>query len=120
MAGRPTTKQAPPFGERLAALRKERGFSQEELARRLDTTRANIAYYERKACNPTLDFINRCAEVLGVSLPELLGAPTGASARKPGPASRFERQIEQLRRLPRSQQKFVSKFLDTVLQQTAD
>ena len=35
MAGRPATKPAPPFGERLAALRKERGWTQPQLAERL-------------------------------------------------------------------------------------
>ncbi len=121
MAGRPATKQAPPFGERLAALRKERGLSQEALAAMIGTTRANVAYFERKASNPTADVIQRCAAALGVPVAELMDSGNGGKPpRKPGPASRFEMQLEQLRRLPRSQQQFVSKFLDTVLKQNGD
>lgn len=117
MAGRPTSKQAPPFGERLAALRKERGLSQEALAEMIGTTRANVAYFERKASNPTTDVIQRCATALAVPVGDLMDDGSAAKqARKRGPASRFEMQLEQLRRLPRSQQQFVSKFLDTVLQ----
>lgn len=117
MAGRPTSKQAPPFGERLAALRKERGLSQEALAEMIGTTRANVAYFERKASNPTQDVIQRCAAALAVPVGDLMDDGSAAKqTRKRGPASRFEMQLEQLRRLPRSQQQFVSKFLDTVLQ----
>ena len=117
MAGRPPTKDAPPFGERMAAARKARGLSQEALASKLATTRANIAYYERKAGNPTLEFIQRCAEVLAVSVSELMGEAAPA-AKRPGPASRLEKQVEQIRRLSRSDQQFVSKFLDQVLSKT--
>jgi transcriptional regulator with XRE-family HTH domain len=122
MAGRPTTAKAPPFGQRLAALRKARGFSQQELAGRLKTTRANIAYYERKASNPTLDFISRCAEVFEVPVAELADlAPTPSPARaKPGPKSRLEQQFEKISKLPRTRQQFVSQVLDELLSSSSD
>ena len=115
MAGRPPTKDAPLFGQKLAALRKARGFSQEELATRLDTTRANLAYYERKAGNPTLDFILRCAEVLEVPATELIGEEPASPNRKPGPKSKLEKQFEHISQLPRQRQQFVSKVLDELL-----
>ena len=116
MAGRPTTAKAPPFGQRLAALRKARGLSQQELASQLQTTRANIAYYERKASNPTLDFISRCAEVFEVPVAELTDLAPNAPARaKPGPKSRLEQQFEKISNLPRSRQQFVSQVLDELL-----
>lgn len=115
MAGRPTTVEAPPFGRRLAALRKARGLSQQELAGQLKTTRANLAYYERKASNPTLDFISRCAEVLGVPMSELTGLAPASERAKPGPKSRLERQFQQIGELPRSRQQFVSRVLEELL-----
>ena len=48
MAGRPPTREAPIFGQRLAAARKARGWSQTEFAKRLSVTRALIDYYERR------------------------------------------------------------------------
>ncbi len=116
MAGRPPTKEAPRFGQRLAALRKERGLSQEALAKRLNTTRNNIAYYERKADNPTLDFIERCAQVLEVPTESLIAnSPKNRSA-KPGPPARFEQLLRQLNALPRGKQRVVIDMLEGFLQ----
>jgi transcriptional regulator with XRE-family HTH domain len=119
MAGRPPTKEAPPFGKRLAAARKSKGWSQAELARRLHATRALIDYYERRAKNPTIEFVQRAAEALDVSVEELVNGEGKEIRRRPGPASKIEKQIEDIRRLPRTKQRFVSELLDTVLK-TAD
>ncbi|PZR76759.1 MAG: transcriptional regulator [Chthoniobacterales bacterium] len=119
MAGRPPTKDAPDFGKRLAAARRAKGLSQEALAKLLRTTRVNIGYYERKATNPSLDFIHRCAEVLSVSVADLIGAAAPKNGRKPGPPSRLQKQIEQIGQLPRARQRFVSEMLDTVLQKSS-
>jgi len=48
--------------------------SKTQLAEVLDTTRKMIDYYERRAGNPSLDFIQRAAEALDVSVAELLAA----------------------------------------------
>ena len=116
MAGRPPTKEAPLFGKRLAQARKAQGFSQEELAAKLGTSRANLAYYERKAENPTLEFLNRCSDVLKIPVADLIGEDQADEHRKPGPKSKLEKQLEAVRKLPRAKQKFVSEFLETVLQ----
>lgn len=119
MAGRPPTRTAPPFGQKLAAARKNKGWSQAELARRLNATRALIDYYERRSKNPTMDFVQRAAEVLDVSISELINGDGKEVKKRPGPASKIEKQIEEIRKLPRTKQRFVSELLDTVLK-TAD
>jgi len=117
MAGRPTTKEAPPFGQRLSALRKKRGWVQKELAERLNTSRMIIDYYERRAANPSLVFIERAAEVFEVSVAELLGSDVEpAQSRRPGPISALSLRFEQIRKLPRKDQDFVIRFLDTVIE----
>jgi len=116
MAGRPPTKDAPPFGQRLAVFRKRRGWVQKELAERLNTSRMIIDYYERRAVNPSLAFIERAAEVLEVSVAELLGSDTKPSQSRPGPTSALSIRFEQVRKLPRKDQDFVIRFLDTVLE----
>ena len=116
MAGRPATKEAPIFGQRLAALRRAKGLSQTELADLLGTTRKMIDYYERRAGNPSLDFIQRAAEALDVSVAELLGSQPKNSRGKPGPPPQLQLRFEQLRRLPRKEQEFVIRFIDTVLE----
>jgi transcriptional regulator with XRE-family HTH domain len=116
MAGRPPTKEAPPFGQRLAAVRKKNGLSQKELAARLKTTREVIDYYERRAMNPSLSFIERAAESLEVSVAELVGSDPRFFRGRPGTSSQLARRIEQIRQLPRKEQEFVIRFLDTVIE----
>jgi transcriptional regulator with XRE-family HTH domain len=118
MAGRPPTKQAPRFGQRLAVLRKQQGLSQEALARLLDTTRDNIAYYERKAENPSLDFIERCAQALHVSPEELIAGSAKARSTKPGPPARWEQLSRRLATLPRGRQRVVIDMLEGLLDKT--
>jgi transcriptional regulator with XRE-family HTH domain len=66
------TKEAPIFDQRLAALRRAKGLSQTQLAELLDITRKMIDYYERRADNPSLNFIKGAAGALDVSVAELL------------------------------------------------
>lgn len=116
MAGRPPEKEAPPFGQRLAAARHAKGLSQTQLAQLLNTTQKTIDYYERRALNPTLDFIERAAKALDVSAADLLGAEPTQPPSKPGPVPQLQKRFEQIKKLPRKEQEFVLKFLDTVLQ----
>ncbi len=105
------------LGGRIARLRKAQGWSQTDLGKQVGLSQQMIADYEsgRKLHLPLCRILD-LAEALQVDIPELLG--TGADAgRKPGPSSKMERQISQVRRLPKTKQKFVSEFLDTVLQQ---
>jgi transcriptional regulator with XRE-family HTH domain len=115
--GRPPQKEAPPFGKRLTALRREKGLTQKELAKLLGTTQKMVDYYERRAINPALEVVRSCAKALGVPAVELLGPEaTAPLRRKPGPLSQLERRFERVKQLPRSDQEFVIKFLDTVLE----
>ena len=119
MAGRPTTKPAPAFGEQLAALRHGRGWTQADLAARLETTVKMVTYYEREAQNPTRKTIERIASVLGVTADDLMGGKAAKSrSGKPGPASRWQQLMQRLAELPRSQQQTVAQMLEGFLQQT--
>jgi transcriptional regulator with XRE-family HTH domain len=104
------------FGQRLAALRRSKDLSQTQLADLLDTTRKMIDYYERRAGNPSLDFIQRAAEALDVSVAELLGSESKAARGRPGPTPQLQLRFDQIRRLPRKEQEFVLRFIDTVLE----
>lgn len=60
------------LGEKIYALRKEKGLSQEQLAERLDTKHTQIGRLERGETNPTIVTLRRIAKELGVTLNELL------------------------------------------------
>jgi|SRR5271165_104770 transcriptional regulator with XRE-family HTH domain len=113
--GRPTTKSAPKFGQRLAALRVARGLSQAALAAQLDTTRNAVLHYERAAKNPSAEFVEKVATFFGVGFDDLLGS-NGKTPRKPGPTPQIAQLTERLARLPRAQQKIVVRMLESVFQ----
>ena len=62
------------FGENLKTLRKQKGFTQEELATRLHVVRQTISKWEKNVSVPDADTLIRLAEILEVSVSELLGA----------------------------------------------
>ena len=64
------------FSENLKALRKQKGFSQEELATRLHVARQTISKWEKNLSVPDADTLIRLAEILEVSVSELLGEKT--------------------------------------------
>ena len=58
---------------RLVQLRKQRGYSQEELAAQLGLSRQAISKWERAEASPDTDNLIALAELYGMSLDELLG-----------------------------------------------
>lgn len=73
------------FAETLKKMRRERGFSQEELAERLGTSKQVISRYESGQRIPKISMAYQIAKVLGISLEELNGqthtpAPTPTHA----------------------------------------
>ena len=116
--GRPPTKPAPKFGQRMAAFRVARSLSQRQLAEELGMTRDQVVYYERDAKNPSMDVVEKVAVFFGVSVGELFN-DTARSKNKPGPPSQFTQLAERLDRLPRSHQKAVATMLEGYLKQIA-
>ena len=56
------------FGENLKMLRKQKGFSQEELAARLHVVRQTISKWEKGLSIPDPEMLIRLAEILEVSV----------------------------------------------------
>lgn len=80
---------ASPAPNRLAELRRRRGWSQAELARRVGVSRAGIGAIETGAAVPSVATALRLAAVLGSTVEELFGEP--APRWVGGPASEGER-----------------------------
>lgn len=103
------------FGQRLAALRRERSWSQAELGRHLNISRGMVAYYESCAKNPTVEFVEKVSEVFNVPIGDLIDRDNISRQKKRGPASRLEQLTEQLLRLPKTKQLIVVQMLEGVL-----
>lgn len=63
-------KQLVAFGRRLAEVRKQKGFTQQQLAEDLEISLVSIGYIETGKRWPRLVTLHRIAKVLGVSLDE--------------------------------------------------
>lgn len=61
------------FAERLSALRKSHGLTQQALADRLELSRGTIGMYESGLRDPDTKTLSRLADILGCSVDFLLG-----------------------------------------------
>ena len=62
----PTRRRITPFGQELRRLRKERGLTQAQLARRIGVSGASITCYEGSGVHPKPSGVAAIAEALGV------------------------------------------------------
>lgn len=60
------------LGKRISELRKELGFSQQELADRTGFKRTTISSIERDDQKPTLEFLLKFSQITGLSIDEIL------------------------------------------------
>ncbi|MDU0893639.1 MAG: XRE family transcriptional regulator [Anaerococcus sp.] len=67
------------IGDKLAYLRKSAKYSQDELAKKLNTSRSSIAMYESNARTPTTSTLSRYSNLFDVSVDYLLGNETNTS-----------------------------------------
>lgn len=106
----------PKQGARLLALRRAAGLTQMGLAELLGVAHTNVAFWEWSEKPPRGDVLPKMAEVLGVSVDEIVGVKT-ATRRRSGPVGKLERVLIEARRLPRRDQDIVVKFVATLIEQ---
>jgi transcriptional regulator with XRE-family HTH domain len=103
------------FPARMAELRKEKGFTQQQLAERVGVHVQQLKRYEGGISQPTLDVIRNMAMALGVSSDKLL---FGKDER--GPDEALKLQFEAVSKFDPESKKVVQQVLDSmILQQEA-
>jgi transcriptional regulator with XRE-family HTH domain len=101
-------------GQRIARIRKERGYTQVELAERIGTIQALISDYERDKLRLNAEMAVRFAMALEVSADELLGLqPRAKNGKKV--SRKVLRRLEKIESLPAHQQAILLKTIDTFL-----
>jgi transcriptional regulator with XRE-family HTH domain len=101
---------AMEFPERLTALRKERGMTQQVLADQVGLAVLQIRRYEGGTSQPTLDVIRRLAIALGVSSDMLV-----FDEEERGPSDALRYQFETVSRMSEHEQQMVRELLDAVI-----
>lgn len=61
------------FGTNLKKIRQDNDLTQEELAKKIDTSRSNIANYENDKNMPSIDILEKLSEIFNCSIDYLLG-----------------------------------------------
>ena len=106
------------FGQRLARLRKARGYTQVQLAQKVGIIQVLVSDYEHDKLRPYHDMIVKFARALEVSTDELLGVnppkQTGGDL-----SLRIVRRMKKIETLPSPQQKTLLKTIDTFLKGAA-
>lgn len=118
---RKSTLKLPPLnlgeetlGQRIARLRKERGYTQVELAEKIGLTQGLISDYERDKVRPHPEMTIRFAQALEVTSDVILGLKASKSNGNK-PSLKILRRLKKIEALPLSQQKFLLKTVDSLL-----
>lgn len=107
--------QTQGFGERLAQLRKDAGYTQHQLADEIGASRRQVAYYEGESEHPPASLLIALAQALNVTTDELLGVRIGRNRKVPAVSTRLERRIKQIERMPPKPKQQLLGLIDTFL-----
>lgn len=105
------------LGTRIAQARKEHGLTQQQLAGQLCIPQQTLAHYEVARARLSASMLPTLAQLPTLSLDELIGSPLPPRKAKRGPTSHLQQQIQAVEQLPKTEQQFVSRMLDTILAQ---
>lgn len=106
------------IGQRVARIRKERGFSQVELAAKIGIVQTLVTDYETDRLRLTAEMAVRFAMALDVTLDELW-RPNAAKASTRKPSRKVLRRLERIEELPLTQQTTLLRTIDTFLEVAA-
>ncbi len=76
------------FGLNLKELREAKGYSQSQLARKLNVSKSSISKYESNQSMPSVETLTRLALIYGVSLDYLVGVEKNKTISVDGLSSR--------------------------------
>lgn len=101
------------LGTRIAKLRKDRGLTQVELAKKLKIAQPILSNYERGKLRPNHNVLAALSKVLQVSTDELLGLQ---ATKGTAPLNRrFLKRLQAIDKLPRRDQEALLRTIDAFL-----
>ena len=102
---------------RLKELRKEKGYTQTQLAKKINCSQAQIVYWENGQNEPTATFIVKIAKIFNVSISYLLGIENEDKTYTAPQLSENEQHlIDDYNRLNRFAKKQLRAYLDLMLE----
>lgn len=98
------------IGSKITELRKKNNWSQEELAKQIDSSRVMIGKYERGDNSPSVEVLVRLAKAFNVSVDFLLGEGANASYDK-----EMIKRLEEVENLPPLEKDRIFHFIDLII-----
>ncbi len=98
------------FPETLARLRKDKGWTQQQMAEAIGMATIQVRRYERGVSQPTLDVIKRMALVFGTSTDMII-----FGEEQPGPDAGFKYYFEALKQMDDEDRRTAKALLDGLL-----
>jgi len=105
-------------GARLQRLRKEKGYTQVELAEKIGLTQNLISAYECDRLRLSAEMVVRFAQALLVSADELLGLAQAAAPKEKQPSRRVLRRLQRIEALSKRDQEALLRTIDAFLSKT--
>ena len=102
-------------GQRLARLRKERGYTQVELAEKMGLIQSLVSDYERGVLRLNAEMLARFALALEVSADEILGLDQAPRPKTSPRSRRIQRRLLALEKLPKRDQETLLRTIDAFL-----
>ena len=103
-----------PLGERIARIRKEKGYTQTDLAEKIGISQVLVSNYERNRLRPHFEMIVSFAQALEVTADELLGLKAMKKNESP-PTLKIIRRLKKIEKLSPTQQRSLLNTIDTFL-----
>ena len=102
------------IGQRLARLRKKKGLSQRELAKKMDLTQSIISAYELDTRTLSAKMVAQFAVFFGVSTDEIIGLKANGKE-KMQLNLRLMKRIHKIEKLSEYKQKLILQMIDSYL-----
>lgn len=100
------------LSNRITELRKQKGWSQSELAKNIEVSREIVGRYERGDAMPSIDIAKRLADAFGVSLDYLVGNSENIKDKE------MLHRLQEIDKMNVEDKKLVYAFLDAFITKT--
>jgi len=104
------------FGARVRELRKKKGITQIELAKKMNVTQRGISYYENETDNPSMEIIEKISHALGVSKRLLVEYDEACIDDEPQPIRALQQKMRIISTLPPDDQRYLARTIDMLAQ----